>query len=529
MPVSYLNGAANQQLFAGGSSGASTSVTHAISTSAEDAVATAAVKLETGIDVTGADFTVLWGGVEMEPIEDGQVFWDSDKKTIITYKLHDPPLGSRTVSAAVTSVGTEFPTVTRSLEIVTASYGGAESVSSATTAGGTNTSNNQVTQDANFEAERVVSVHGIAGVAGLSGYNRSLRSVASTPLNGKLALQDSEGADSLLMKCTNGAVTTNWGCVSFVITPAPVYIGAQLTLKASLLANAGFYRDVPPDESRYVLIGAQGVSRLQDTRIGPRGRPGADGNSVMGYELNGIGQVRLLVNGVPVGDWFTLAPGPGGVDAYTPRVLTFDGGWPDRPNDTRQTIFIGGTAPGDAPADVDNRPNDLWFPASEPPGSLTQDDVPDGDTYVQFSEAEKAKLADIEAAADVTDYTNVKAAGAKMMEGPRSLDSTSATPTIDISVYESLWLGPMAAAITNVTVQKAATNIGSGNYPAKGHGLFLYIWDNGTSRNIALGSSFQSSDALTIPAATTVGKIHRLFFLFMPSVNKYVLSGLDTF
>ena len=46
--------------------------------------------------------------------------------------------------------------------------------------------------------------------------------------------------------------------------------------------------------------------------------------------------------------------------------------------------------------------------------TVTQDDIGDGTTYKQYSSTEKTKLAGIETAADVTDATNVAAAGATM-------------------------------------------------------------------------------------------------------------------
>lgn len=56
-----------------------------------------------------------------------------------------------------------------------------------------------------------------------------------------------------------------------------------------------------------------------------------------------------------------------GDDVTRPRVLYWTGtGWPDRPDDDRATIFIGGTAPDDAPDDADLRDNDTWFPAESP-------------------------------------------------------------------------------------------------------------------------------------------------------------------
>jgi len=54
----------------------------------------------------------------------------------------------------------------------------------------------------------------------------------------------------------------------------------------------------------------------------------------------------------------------------------------------------------------------------------TQDDIGDGTTYKQYSATDKSKLAAIEASADVTDATNVAAAGA-VMEGDTSTASMS--------------------------------------------------------------------------------------------------------
>ena len=55
---------------------------------------------------------------------------------------------------------------------------------------------------------------------------------------------------------------------------------------------------------------------------------------------------------------------------------------------------------------------------------LDQDDIGDGTTYKQYSQTEKTKLSGIEASADVTDATNVAAAGA-VMEADTSTASMS--------------------------------------------------------------------------------------------------------
>lgn len=59
---------------------------------------------------------------------------------------------------------------------------------------------------------------------------------------------------------------------------------------------------------------------------------------------------------------------------------------------------------------------------------LDQDDVGDGTTYKQYSATEKTKLAGIEAAADVTDATNVAAAGA-FMKSTDDTDDITVGPT----------------------------------------------------------------------------------------------------
>ena len=52
-----------------------------------------------------------------------------------------------------------------------------------------------------------------------------------------------------------------------------------------------------------------------------------------------------------------------------PRVLEWTGSsWPARPDDAVPTIYIGGTAPDDAPTSL--VAGDIWFPASEPGGGV---------------------------------------------------------------------------------------------------------------------------------------------------------------
>ena len=61
--------------------------------------------------------------------------------------------------------------------------------------------------------------------------------------------------------------------------------------------------------------------------------------------------------------------------------------------------------------------------------TLSQDDVGDGTTYKQYSATEKTKLSGIETAADVTDATNVAAAGAVMGTGVARITVGTSTPS----------------------------------------------------------------------------------------------------
>ena len=60
-----------------------------------------------------------------------------------------------------------------------------------------------------------------------------------------------------------------------------------------------------------------------------------------------------------------------------PRVLQWTGSaWPPRPDDSVTTIFVGGTAPDDAPTSL--VAGDFWMPASEPGGGVVTGLISDG-------------------------------------------------------------------------------------------------------------------------------------------------------
>lgn len=82
----------------------------------------------------------------------------------------------------------------------------------------------------------------------------------------------------------------------------------------------------------------------------------------------------------------------------------------------------------------------------------TQDDIGDGTTYKQYSATEKTKLAGIEAAADVTDATNVDAAGAVM-------NSDTSTASMSFVVDEDSFASDSATKVP--TQQSTAAYIAS--------------------------------------------------------------------
>ena len=88
---------------------------------------------------------------------------------------------------------------------------------------------------------------------------------------------------------------------------------------------------------------------------------------------------------------------------------------------------------------------------------LDQDDILDGTTYKQYSDTDKSKLAGIEAAADVTDATNVEAAGALMdSEVDADIKTLSLPASTTISAFG-------ATLVDDADAATARTTIGLGN------------------------------------------------------------------
>lgn len=101
----------------------------------------------------------------------------------------------------------------------------------------------------------------------------------------------------------------------------------------------------------------------------------------------------------------------------------------------------------------------------------TQDDIGDGTTYKQFSETEKTKLSGIETAADVTDATNVSAAGAVMKTGNETVAgvktfssfpvSPSSAPTTDYQLANKKYVDDAITAGGGYTDEQAQDAVGN--------------------------------------------------------------------
>ena len=92
---------------------------------------------------------------------------------------------------------------------------------------------------------------------------------------------------------------------------------------------------------------------------------------------------------------------------------------------------------------------------------LTQDDIGDGSTYKQYSDTEKTKLSGIEDSADVTDTTNVTAAGALMdSEVDADIKTLVLPASTTISTYGATLVddADAATARTTLDVDQAGTD-----------------------------------------------------------------------
>lgn len=104
---------------------------------------------------------------------------------------------------------------------------------------------------------------------------------------------------------------------------------------------------------------------------------------------------------------------------------------------------------------------------------------------------------------------------------PRVLTvSSTATPAINTDSYDFVTILSLATNITSMTSGLTGT-------PTDGQKLMIKFKDNGTSRTIAWGTSFQSSGVGTLLAATVINKIHHVGLIWDAGVSKWVCLAVD--
>jgi hypothetical protein len=96
--------------------------------------------------------------------------------------------------------------------------------------------------------------------------------------------------------------------------------------------------------------------------------------------------------------------------------------------------------------------------------------------------------------------------------------ASTATPSINIDLYDVYTITALAAAITSVTITGTTYD---------GQKLLVRIEDNGTARAIAWGASFINSSIGTLPTTTIAGKTHPVFLVYDSALTKWVCMASD--
>lgn len=98
--------------------------------------------------------------------------------------------------------------------------------------------------------------------------------------------------------------------------------------------------------------------------------------------------------------------------------------------------------------------------------------------------------------------------------------ASSATPSIDVGLYDQFNITALAAAITSMTSGLSGT-------PTDGQKLLIRIKDNGTARAIAWGTSFLASGAAALPTTTVISKTHLVGFIYDGVATKWICVAAD--
>jgi hypothetical protein len=212
--------------------------------------------------------------------------------------------------------------------------------------------------------------------------------------------------------------------------------------------------------------------------------------------------------------------------------------------------------------------------AASLPASTTQDGVPDGTNYKQYSATEQTKLSGIETAADVTDAGNVGSSiqGADAKTTMADADKVAIIDTEASNVLKTLswayvksilktYFDSLTTTFTNkriepriVTAASYTTDTGTslsvadcdvfqvtaqagalkfnnpGGTPVAGQKLIIRVKDNGTARALTYDTQFRASTDLALPTTTVVNKTLYMGFIFNTIDTKWdLLAVLNNF
>lgn len=98
--------------------------------------------------------------------------------------------------------------------------------------------------------------------------------------------------------------------------------------------------------------------------------------------------------------------------------------------------------------------------------------------------------------------------------------TSSATPSITVTSYDQFNITALATNITSMTSGLSGSLV-------DGQKLMIRIKDNGTSRTITWGSSYQSSGVATLLAATVASKTHFVGLIYDSVVAKLICVAVD--
>lgn len=144
-------------------------------------------------------------------------------------------------------------------------------------------------------------------------------------------------------------------------------------------------------------------------------------------------------------------------------------------------------------------------------GTDTADSVPDGVTNKAYTATEKSKLAGIETAADVTDATNVAAAGAAMLAVAQAWTAGQyQSPTVKTSSSNHVAIGDISASnsyLHTVTENSEVDNPTGGMNP--GRRFSLEVVANGT-HELTWGTYFNWGSGGAAPDISAMSNGHRI-------------------